>query len=504
MSVFLSRFVRRSARASCLLLLLSGCVEQGSDAESPSEEALKAAREHVLSVAPTPRFPSGAVLESPKGGRVVYLGADVDVSEVVPGQTFTVTHYFRVEKPLSEGWREFVHIGTPDRRMHHNADHVPVGGKYPVHLWKEGEIIRDIQRIPLPSTFTADKLALFVGFFKKNERLAVKSGRQDGQNRVIALELPVKGGLTIPQRYKLQVRKLAAGQALTIDGKLDEPAWQNAVSTGPFVGTMTGHTAEQATIVKLLWDDQNLYLAFQIEDTDIWGTLEKHDDKLWTQEAAEVFLDADGDGKSYVELQVSPRNVTFDSWLPGYRQNDNAWDSGMQTAVQVQGTVNQRDDKDKSWTVEMRVPMAAVKGRMEAMKGVPPQVGSEWRANFFRLDHPYGKPQVGSSWSPPMLGDFHALDKFGTLVFADSDGKVAPSAPAPATAETPPPAAAPATPPAATAPSAKAAGPHTLNPMLEHAMKGDDSPAQKPAPAEAKATSPAPAAPKAAGAPKSK
>ena len=142
MSVFLSRFVRRSARASCLLLLLSGCVEQGSDSETPSEEALKAAREHVLSVAPTPRFPSGAVLESPKGGRVVYLGADVDVSEVVPGQTFTVTHYFRVEKPLSEGWREFVHIGTPDRRMHHNADHVPVGGKYPVHLWKEGEIGR--------------------------------------------------------------------------------------------------------------------------------------------------------------------------------------------------------------------------------------------------------------------------------------------------------------------------------------------------------------------------
>ncbi len=197
-------------------------------------------------------------------------------------------------------------------------------------------------------------------------------------------------------------------------------------------------------------------------------------------------------------------SVFFSCPKAGYRQNDNAWDSGMQTAVQVQGTVNQRDDKDKSWTVEMRVPMAAVKGRMEAMKGVPPQVGSEWRANFFRLDHPYGKPQVGSSWSPPMLGDFHALDKFGTLVFADSDGKVAPSAPAPATAETPPPAAAPATPPAPTAPSAKAAGPHTLNPMLEQAMKGDDSPAQKPAPAEAKATSPAPAAPKAAGAPKSK
>jgi len=493
----LARAAQSAALCGPLLLLAGGCVEQSGDS-APSEEALQAAREHVLTVAPTPKFPSGAILEGATGGRIVYLGADVDVSEVVPGQTFTVTHYFRVDKPLSEGWREFVHIGTLDRRMHHNADHVPVGGKYPVHLWKAGEIIRDIQRIPLPQSFTADKLALFVGFFKKNERLAVKSGRSDNQNRVIALELPVKGGVSLSASRKLQVRKLAAGQSITVDGKLDEAAWQNAVSTGLFVNTMTGGPVEQATNAKLLWDEQNLYVAFQIVDSDIWGTLEKHDDKLWTQEAAEVFLDPDADGKTYVELQVSPRNVTFDSWLPAYRQNDNAWDSGMQTAVQVSGTVNQRDDHDQGWTVEMRVPMSAVRGRLETVKGVPPMVGTEWRANFFRLDHPNGKQQTGSSWSPPLVGDFHALDKFGTLVFADSDGKLTPTAAAP----TAPPVA-PVSQPAAGAPPAAPPGVHTLNPMLEHAMKGDDSPEPKAAP-KAAAKSPAPATKPAAGPVKSK
>ena len=481
MSVSKSRFVRSSVPVGSLFVLLSGfmagCVEQSGDSATPSEEALAAAREHILTVAPTPRFPSGAVFEGTKGGRVVYLGADVDVSEVVPGQTFTVTHYFRVEKPLSEGWKEFVHIGTPDRRMHHNADHVPVGGKYPVQMWKEGEIIRDIQRIPLPATFTADKLALFVGFYKKNERLPVKSGRQDGQNRVIALELPVKGGVSLSASRKLQVRRLPEGQTIAIDGKLDETAWKNAVSTGPFVHTMSGGPAAQPATAKLLWDDQNLYIAFEFADTDVWGSLEKHDDKLWTEEAAEVFLDPDGDAKTYVELQVSPRNTTFDSWLPGYRQNDNAWDSGMQTAVTVQGTLNRRDDQDTGWTVEMRIPMSAGKGRLETVKGVPPTVGTEWRANFFRLDHPNGKPQTGSSWSPPMVGDFHALDKFGTLVFADSEGKTAPiqqsSSVQPPPAQPVPPAAAPGQP----------GGPHQLNPMLEHAMKGDDSPEVKPAPA---------------------
>ncbi len=121
--------------------------------------------------------------------------------------------------------------------------------------------------------------------------------------------------------------------------------------------------------------------------------------------------------------------------------------------------------------------MSAVKGRLETVKGVPPTVGTEWRANFFRLDHPNGKPQTGSSWSPPMVGDFHALDKFGTLVFADSEGKTAPiqqsSSVQPPPAQPVPPAAAPGQP----------GGPHQLNPMLEHAMKGDDSPEVKPAPA---------------------
>jgi len=501
-----SRFAASRLAASAFAIALSalpGCVELSDD--GPSAEALEAAKEHLLKEAPSPRFPSGAVFENKKGARIVYLGADVDKTEAEPGESLTVTHYFRVEKPPGDGWRQFVHIGTPDRRLHHNADHVPVGGKYPVSAWKQGDIVRDIQRIPLPQTFTNDKLAVFVGFFKKGERMAVQSGRQDGKNRVIAFELPVKGGEPLSASRKLQVRRMPSGQTITIDGKLDEPAWKHAVSTGLFVHTMTGGPADQPAQAKLLWDDQNLYVAFEFADKDVWGTLAKHDDKLWTQEAAEIFLDPDGDGKTYVELQVSPQNVTFDSWLPAYRQNDNAWDSGMQTAVVVDGTLNKRDDTDKGWTAELRIPLAAVKGRLETVKGVPPQVGTTWRANFFRLDQPNGKSQTGSSWSPPLVGDFHALDKFGTLVFADEHGGIVPVA-APVS-PAPQPAAQPSVPPVAPAPPVPvqpaAEGPHKLNPLLEQAMKGDDtpSPSAKP-PIPAGSAPPALAPPKTKGNPK--
>jgi hypothetical protein len=52
-------------------------------------------------------------------------------------------------------------------------------------------------------------------------------------------------------------------------------------------------------------------------------------------------------------------------------------------------------------------------------------VGTQWRVNFFRMDQPSGRPQAGSGWSPPLVGDFHALDKFGILIFGDEKGKVA-------------------------------------------------------------------------------
>ena len=137
-----------------------------------------------------------------------------------------------------------------------------------------------------------------------------------------------------------------------------------------------------------------------------------------------MFIDADGDGKTYVELQVNPKGVTYDSYLPTYRQNNNDWESGMKVGVKVDGTLNKRDDVDKQWVAELAIPLTAALGKEKEMKGVPPKVGTVWRVNFFRMDQPNNRPQSGTGWSPPLVGDFHTLDKFGEIIFADEKGKV--------------------------------------------------------------------------------
>src|SRR5207253_5890035 len=114
-------------------------------------------------------------------------------------------------------------------------------------------------------------------------------------------------------------------------------AWKSAASTGAFVKSLDGGKADSVAEAKVLWDEKYLWVGFQIEDKDVWSTLANRDDKLWTQEAVEMFIDADGDQKTYVELQTNPRGAIFDSYLPRYRENQNDFDSGVKVAVKVDG-----------------------------------------------------------------------------------------------------------------------------------------------------------------------
>lgn len=409
----------RSLALVVAAVLVAGCVEEQND--MPSEEDIKAAHADVLAQPPAKiQHPNDAKLED----KLEYLGVDVDTEAVTPGKVFTLTHYWKVLQPVGNDWKIFIHLETPDSKKNHlNADHVPIGGKYPLSLWKPGEIIRDMHRVSVPATWPGKEVDIYVGAWKGPLRMKVTKGPHDDENRVLAVKLPVQPDSILTERKRLVVRKVKNG-SIKIDGKLGEKAWEKAESSGAFVRTMDGLPAAQETTAKVLYDDKNLYIAFDNQDTDIWSTLDKRDDKLWTQEVNELFIDADGDGKTYVELQVNPKGALFDSYLPTYRKNENDWDSGAKVAVKVDGTLNQRDDEDKRWIVEMAIPLTAARGKLAEMKNVPPQVGTEWRVNLFRMDQPKGRPQAGSGWSPPMVGDFHALDRFGTLVFADEQGRV--------------------------------------------------------------------------------
>ncbi|MBN1629332.1 MAG: phosphodiester glycosidase family protein [Thermoleophilia bacterium] len=209
---------------------------------------------------------------------------------------------------------------------------------------------------------------------------------------------------------------------ITIDGHLNEGVWARARSLGDFIFADASGEPQLPTEVKMCWDERNLYLAFVAIDTDIWGTMKDRDDPIYEEEAVETFLSTGGEVTKYFEFEFSPHNVVFDALIEcpesGDRSKmtvDTSWDcEGLQSAVSVVGSLDDRTDVDDRWTVEVALPFAQI-GR----EGRPPAGGEQWRANFYRIDQAGGGEY--SCWSPTLVQppSFHVPKQFGVLTFSD-------------------------------------------------------------------------------------
>lgn len=202
---------------------------------------------------------------------------------------------------------------------------------------------------------------------------------------------------------------------ITIDGKLDEPAWQAAEPVS-LVLTDTGMPPRFSTTAKMLWDDGYFYVGFHCIDPDIWGTIAAHNGPMYNEEVVEVFIDADGDEIGYVEFEVNPLNADLTVYLLNQGSvRKSLWDwqsQGWQHAVTVDGKLNQRNGQDRAWAVEIAIPFADILTAPHVL----PQKGDIWRVNLYRIDR-HSEGDEFSAWSPTGAIDYHRPARFGQVVF---------------------------------------------------------------------------------------
>jgi hypothetical protein len=385
------------------LLATTSCRDEQAGPKPRAKALPPPTQARVLEAAPGDlTYRSGVTLG---GGAVRYLGSRVTPQGAQPGQPVQLAHYFESLRAMPPGWDFFVHVVDPaSGQMLVNADHAFAGGSAPLGAWPVGKVVEDVHTVPMPAT----PGRVVLGFWQGDSRLPVDDPKAHmGDNRVLGPQL---GGAS-PSLPEYTVRRTP--KAPVIDGELNDAVWKDAA---PVVlrGSFDGRQPSLRTEARLAYDDQHLYVAFDVEDPDVWGTFRKRDEPIYEQEVVEIFLDANADGRTYNEMQVSPHNVNFDAYFPARRQGmDLSWDSGMTTAVKVRGTVDNPADRDEGWRVEMRIPFA----RLAEVPNLPPKKGERWRFNLYRLEH-VGRQQVeGQSFSPLFVGDFHALPRFGWLVF---------------------------------------------------------------------------------------
>jgi hypothetical protein len=231
----------------------------------------------------------------------------------------------------------------------------------------------------------------------------------------------------LPKRYECH----RANSAIQIDGSLDDAAWRNAQWTDAFVdiqGSTHPHP-RYSTRVKMLWDDQYLYVAAELEEPDVWATLTRHDSVMFHDNDFEVFLNPTADGLRYFEFEMNALNTGWDLFLPKRYLDggkaDNSWEiPGLRTAVKVRGTLNDPRDRDRGWSLEIAFPWAAFQER--SGKGQP-HPGEEWRINFSRVewhvrvvDGKYVKEPGREDnwvWSPQGVVNMHLPEHWGFVRF---------------------------------------------------------------------------------------
>jgi hypothetical protein len=396
------------------LLVVTQALACTEKSERLTQAEKEMAKKIVSKEAPSPQHRVDFRFED----KVRLIGYDLSTDTVVENEPFEVTWYWKVEKPLGEDWKTFTHLADANRVSRINMDSARVARRvYPAEKWKAGEYIKDVQEMTLPRDWDSDEVILFIGFWHGPHRLHVAKGKQDGDNRAEVLKLPV---VEDKKDLKEPVPRLVARRAtgpVTLDGKLDETDWGAAQSAGPFVNTMKGTEGSFPASARVLYDAEHIYVAFDVKDDFLRSTFEKADDHLWEQDTVEVMLDPDGDGKNYFEIHVAPTGKVFDTAYDSPRVpkpfGKTDWTSRTEAGVQVDGTLND-DQPDQGYTLEMAVPWAAL-GTATA-PATPPAAGAEWRMNFFVMDaREKGQRAVG--WSPPLVGDFHTLDRFGRVVF---------------------------------------------------------------------------------------
>jgi hypothetical protein len=225
-----------------------------------------------------------------------------------------------------------------------------------------------------------------------------------------------------------------------------EPEWQKAEWTEYF-GDIEGSLKPEPrlkTRVKMLWDDKYLYIAAQLEETDVWANLTERESVVFYDPDFEVFIDPDGDTHHYLEYEMNALNTQWDLMLlKPYRDDtvnnvaiDNWNFNGIKSAVFVDGTINNPSDTDKGWTLEIAFPLDALSE--VSSTGKNPVSGEQYRIDFSRVewqiekrDGKYVKktrqvngmekplPENNWVWSPQGLVNMHQPETWGYLQFSE-------------------------------------------------------------------------------------
>jgi hypothetical protein len=248
---------------------------------------------------------------------------------------------------------------------------------------------------------------------------------------------------------------------IAIDGRLDEEDWRAAPRSPRFSDLVRGEPGIHDTRAAVLWDDQNLYVGYWVEEPFVEGTLTERDSLIYKNNDVELFI---AGRDAYYEFEINAFGTVYEVFfiwqdalrkgsrfdtpafdlyardvdlLAGFQDASRCgkhprgrrwafmdWDfPGLTTAVRVDGTINDSSVVDKGWTVELAFPWAGMKA-LFADRPLPPREGDVLRMSFSRFEalRYLGRtvdPSPGWALNPHGVYDSHIPECFSYVHFTE-------------------------------------------------------------------------------------
>jgi hypothetical protein len=212
---------------------------------------------------------------------------------------------------------------------------------------------------------------------------------------------------------------------IVVDGKMDEATWKNAdAKSFDYFYRADKPVEKQKSQFRMLWDDENLYLFYQFEDTSLTARETKPDGRPYLDDCVEFFCLPIPDSLNFhFGFEINITKAPYDYvMLWSYYNNRHFFVPGYNPSYKFEvvydGTINNDKDKDKGWQMELAIPISCFSnfaGR--------PKAGQKWAFQAVRQDRNFVDDRFRStSTLYPIYDikkDVHQPNRFGIMEFAD-------------------------------------------------------------------------------------
>lgn len=267
-----------------------------------------------------------------------------------------------------------------------------------IDFWT-GNVIKGGQTIDYPAPL--DVLPIFV-----------KVGK------IVTDSITYQNYIEMNKSSEYEVSKLTG--SMKIDGDWLKPEWEKikSVSITNYMGKVPGFKPDVQA--KMMYDDNNLYIIFMVEDCFVRCRTDKINGPVWEDSCVEFFFSPDKDFPlKYFNLEVNCGGTPLMHYNTIPRKEHIEIDTRDIKKIQVAHSLPRLIDPEIStpvkWTVEYKIPFKMIEKYSNVTHPGP---GVTWRGNFYKIAENNSNPHY-ITWSvvANIVPDFHIPEFFGVLKF---------------------------------------------------------------------------------------